>query len=294
MPPGTTTPVWTSTGPSVPPISIGSQTIEGPRRTIIPQEVRNAEPLDASIHIIPSKHRDPTQSWSKIIGGKLANKSSADVYARFQMNLASDTALYESKNSIDFGLSHVDTTDEIGSVFAPTTRIGSATHGSDWIPRSHCISEATVDRVSAVKSKNHYNFKSEFETRKNKVVNQDFGRQNDHMSQPPLESTPIGTNTTNGSTSPSDSIPAGKKSPNPTPLTVPTESPSLPTYLPGDPYPDPSLPDSSKKCNLLNDTNLSKSKKKKRDKKKKHRKDKKFDLSDPSSINDPDSSYDSD
>ena len=44
IPPINTTQVRTGTGPSVPPISTGIQNIEGPRRSIIPQEVRNAEP----------------------------------------------------------------------------------------------------------------------------------------------------------------------------------------------------------------------------------------------------------
>ena len=53
IPPRTTTQVMTGTGPSVPPISIGIQKIDGTRQSIIPQEVRNAEPLDNSINIIP-------------------------------------------------------------------------------------------------------------------------------------------------------------------------------------------------------------------------------------------------
>ena len=48
--PRTTTTVWTGTGPFSPPICIGIQKIEGPRRSIIPLEARNANPLDASIN----------------------------------------------------------------------------------------------------------------------------------------------------------------------------------------------------------------------------------------------------
>ena len=43
IPPRTTTKVCTCTGTSVSPIIIGSQNIEGPWRSIIPQEVRNAD-----------------------------------------------------------------------------------------------------------------------------------------------------------------------------------------------------------------------------------------------------------
>ena len=74
IPPRTTKPVWNGTGTSVPPISRGIQNIEGPRRPIITQEVRNAEPLNASINIIPSKHRDLTPSWSKAIVSKITKK----------------------------------------------------------------------------------------------------------------------------------------------------------------------------------------------------------------------------
>ena len=79
IPPRTTTQVRTGTGPSVPPISIGSQKIEGPRRSIIPQEVRNAETLDISINRSPDEHRDPTPSWSKVISRKTFTNKSSDV-----------------------------------------------------------------------------------------------------------------------------------------------------------------------------------------------------------------------
>ena len=119
------------------------------------------------------------------------------------------------------------------------------------------------------------------------MVDQDFGRQNNPINRPTLDSTALGTNTTNGTTSPIDSIPVGTKTPGPMLL-------ALPTDLPGYPNPDPSLSDSSKKYNSLNDTNSKISKKKKCDKKKRHQKDKKDDLLDPSLIDDFDSSYNSD
>ena len=51
------------------------------------------------------------------------------------------------------------------------------------------------------------------------MVDQYFGRKNDPMSRPTLDSTPLGTNTTNGTTSPIGSILVKKKTPEPTPLT---------------------------------------------------------------------------
>ena len=157
------------------------------------------------------------------------------------------------------------------------TYMGWPTDVSDCLPSVHDISETTTDRVSGTKAKNHYNVKSEVVTKREKMADQDFWRQNDPMSQPPLDLTPLSTNTTNRTTSPCDSIPPRTKPPKPTPLTLPMDSPALPTDLPGDPDPDPSLSDSSKKSNLSNDTNSSKSKKNKRNKRKKRRKKRKDD-----------------
>ena len=182
IPPRATTPVQTGTGPSAPLISIWSQKMQGLRRPIITQEVRNDDPLVASIIIITSKHRDPMPIWSKLIVSKTANESSANVYVQCWINLASDTVLSKSPNFIDLRLSSVDATDELGSVFASTTRIGLATHGSGWLLYSRFISETTADRLIGTKEKNHYNFKSKFETRRDKVVDQYFGCQNDPMS----------------------------------------------------------------------------------------------------------------
>ena len=73
------------------------------------------------------------------------------------------------------------------------------------------------------------------------------------MSQPPLDSTDFGKNTTNGKTSPIESIPVGTKIPDPMPLTRPTESPiqltdsskrKVKAHVPADPESDPSLSDS--------------------------------------------------
>ena len=54
------------------------------------------------------------------------------------------------------------------------------------------------------------------------MTDQYFGRQNDPMSRPNLDLTPLGKNTTNGTMSPIDAIPFGTRTPEPTPLTRPT------------------------------------------------------------------------
>ena len=208
-----TTPFQIGDGPSVSPTSIGRQEIGSPRGSIIHQEVRNAQPFDTSISGISAKHRDPAPTWSKVIGRKFSDESSADVYSRCHMNLTCDAVLTKSPNSMNMGMSSVHTLDELGYVLIPTTRIGRPTDGYNWLPPGHRIVGVTADIVSGKRSETNYYSKSDFETRRGGVVNQDFGRQNNYMSQPPLESTPLCTNTKNGTTSPIESIPVGTKLP---------------------------------------------------------------------------------
>ena len=154
-----TTPVQIGTGPSVPPISISSQEMEGPRRSIGPQEVRDAKPLDASITRIYYKHRYHKPTWSRLISIKFSDESSTNVYARSRMNFTSDTVLYKIQKFMYLGISSVHTSDELRSIFSPKNRIGRLTHGSNWLLCIHCISEVTADIVSGAESKYNYNYK---------------------------------------------------------------------------------------------------------------------------------------
>ena len=131
MPLRTTTQVWTGTGPSAPPISIGRQKIEGPRWSIIPQEVSNAKPRDASINRNLAQYRDPTPSWSKAIGSEKITNESANVYARGRMNSGVTLSSLKVQTSCIFGLLSVNTTNELGSILIPTTRSASPTDGSN-------------------------------------------------------------------------------------------------------------------------------------------------------------------
>ena len=111
--------------------------------------------------------------------------------------------------------------------------------------------------MSRTESDLNYNAKIDIKTRKK---NQDFGRQNNSMSRTTLDSAPLGTNTTNRTTSSIESIPVRTKTPEPTPLKLPEELPEQngKAHVPGDPDPDPSSSDSSsKESNLSKDSNSS-------------------------------------
>ena len=91
---------------------------------------------------------------------------------------------------------------------------------SNWYASGRVFVEVTVVGMSGTRSEQNYSYKPDFETRREK---QDLGRQNISMIRQPLDWTPFGTNTANGTTSPIESIPARTKTSDPTLLTRPTE-----------------------------------------------------------------------
>ena len=128
------------------PNRTGNQDIISPRGAIGPQWSSDADPLDASIRVFPAKYRDPTPIFSKLIGRKFTNKFSTDFNSRCQMNFGSDAVLIESPYFVNLGLTSMHTSNELGSVFVPTTGIGTPTDGSNWILVSHSIGEVAADR----------------------------------------------------------------------------------------------------------------------------------------------------
>ena len=93
------------------------------------------------------------------------------------MNLTRDAIITKSPNFMNLGLSFVHTSYELGSVSIPTTIIGRPTDGSNWLLPGHRIGKVTADRVSRTRPEQNYNPKSDFETRRGGVVNQDFAHQ---------------------------------------------------------------------------------------------------------------------
>ena len=147
---------------TVSPSRTGSQDIISPRGSIGPQWSRYAQPLDTFINGIYSEHRDPAPTWSKAIGRKFTDESSADVNLRYRMNLTYDAVLTESPNFVNLGILSVHTSDELGSVFVPNTTIGTLTDGSNWLLPGHCIGNVTAYRVIRMGSEQDYNPKTDF------------------------------------------------------------------------------------------------------------------------------------
>ena len=147
---------------TVSPSRTGSQDIISPRGSIGPQWSRYAQPLDTFINGIYSEHRDPAPTWSKVIGCKFTDDSSADVNSRYRMNLTCDAVLTASPNFVNLGISSVHTSDELGSVFVPNTTIGTLTDGSNWLLPGHLIGSVTEYRVISMGSEQDFNAKTDF------------------------------------------------------------------------------------------------------------------------------------
>ena len=68
-----TPPFRVGSGPSISPTRMGSQDIGSPSGSIGSQEVRDAQPLDTSIHGIYAKNGFPAQTFSKLSGSKFSD-----------------------------------------------------------------------------------------------------------------------------------------------------------------------------------------------------------------------------
>ena len=97
--------------------------------------------------------------FSRVIGSKFTNKSSANVNLRCWMSFGSDALFTKIPNSMNLGIASVLTSDKLRSVFIPTTRIGTPTDGSNLLLTIHIIGEVKSNRVSTIRSGRDYNVK---------------------------------------------------------------------------------------------------------------------------------------
>ena len=119
-----------------------------------------------------------------------------------------DVVQAQAQKFMDLGLPAINTLNESGVIGTTVTRIQRPTDGSHWSVPDHVFCEATAVGMSASKSDHDCNYKTNFEIWRE---NQEFERQNVSTSRPFLDSTPIGTNTTNTKTSHLESTPIGTK-----------------------------------------------------------------------------------
>ena len=213
------------------PVLIGSMTTSPPcglsrrlqvakkRQSTSPGLGRNTEQLDNVVDVKLPDDLDPVYIFSKAIGHKLSDGSNNDLYLRCRMNFANDTVQNQAPHFMDLGLLDTNKLNERGVIGTPATKIRMPKDGSHWMAPYHVFGETTAVGMSAEKSDHEYCYKTGFEIWRE---NKEFEHQHILMSRPPLDSTPIGTNMTNITTSHLESTPIETKTPDPKPLTRPT------------------------------------------------------------------------
>ena len=112
---------------------------------------------------------------------------------------------------VDLEFSTVDALYKGAGLWNPATRFGSPMDVSHWSAPDHIFEKNTVvgDAVSA---KSHYNHKTYFDIWKE---NMEFESQKNARSRTPLESTPVGTKTSDKKIPFLDSTPIGVKTSDP-------------------------------------------------------------------------------
>ena len=124
------------------------------------------------------------------------------------MNLLSNVVQNEAPQFVDLGILAIKKLNKSGVLGTTATIIRRPTDGSHWTDLDHVFGEATAVGMSAARSDQDYRYKNYFDIWRG---NQEFERQTISMNQPPLDSTPIGTNTTNAAMSQLYSATIGKR-----------------------------------------------------------------------------------
>ena len=184
------------------------------RQSTPPSVSRKNQKFDTSVDRNLADDGYYTSIFRKLLGQELSYSLCANIYLRCWLDFTSNVVGTEAPNFVRLGLLAVNASDEFNTFIAPTTRLIRTTYRSHWYASVHVLGEAKSVGMIRTRSEQNYSYKTDFEIRRE---NQDFGRQNNSMSRLPLDSNTIGTNTTNGITSPIDSISVGTKTPDPTP-----------------------------------------------------------------------------
>ena len=85
--------------------------------------VGQSQKLDAVVDEILPDDLDLTSIFSKVIGHKLSNSSSRDLYTRFRMNFAADPIQTQTSQFMDMGLFAINALDEGNGLSTPANII---------------------------------------------------------------------------------------------------------------------------------------------------------------------------
>ena len=141
--------------------------------------VGNTQKWDAVVDINFPNDMDSASIFSKVIGHKLSDGSSNDLYLYCRTNFAADVFQTQAPQFMDMGLLAINILNEISVLGTTATRILMPTDVSHWSATHHVFGEVTEVGISAVNSDHDYIYKTDFEIWRE---NQEFERQNIFMS----------------------------------------------------------------------------------------------------------------
>ena len=127
---------------------------------------RNTQKIEISVDENLANDRDSTSIFKKVLGQKLSNSLSADIYLRFWTDFTSEAIGTEAPNFANLGLLEVNTLDEFNALGTRATRVRRPMYGSHWSAPGHVSGEVTAVGMRRTRSEQNYSYKTDFETRK--------------------------------------------------------------------------------------------------------------------------------
>ena len=128
-----------------------------------PYLVGQTQKLDSAVDVNLTNDIGSASIFSKIIGHKLSDGSSSDLYMRSSMNFAADSVQTQTPQLMDLGFLTINALGESSGLSTTATRIQRPADGSYWSASDQFFGETTAVGVSESKSDNDYNYKTEFQ-----------------------------------------------------------------------------------------------------------------------------------
>ena len=177
-----------------------SQEVGNIKQSTSPVWVRQSQILDAVVDGNFSDNQDLTSIFSKVIGAKLSNGSIQYLYNFYRMKILAYTVQTQTPKFVVLGFLTVNALDEGSGISTPATITWRPTDSVHWSTPNHIFGKTTAVGVSEAKSV--FQIWKEIK---------EFERQFFLMSQPPLDSTSVGTNTPDAKVSALNSTTVGAK-----------------------------------------------------------------------------------
>ena len=114
--------------------------------------VRQTQKLDAVVDGRLTDDLDSESIFSKLIGHKIYNGSSGDLYMRCRMNFAADPVQTQTPQFMYLGISTINALDKSSGLSTPATRFQRSTNGANWSAQYHVFGEVIAVGVSETKS----------------------------------------------------------------------------------------------------------------------------------------------